>query len=284
MIKKIKFGQKNYPQLLAKIKDPPETLYYQTDWDNSIFKNCLAVVGTRRMSDYGEEMVERLVGPVAQAGITIVSGFMYGIDAQAHQVCLENNGQTIAVLGCGIDLIRPVSHRDLHEKIIENHGLILSELPGEHPPARWTFVRRNRIISGLSQAVLVIEAGKGSGALITAGLARQQKRKVLAVPGPATSGVSWGTAQLIKDGAQLITDPGEILTIFGLSSSPPTQASQPDLNKEQEQIWQMLADRRLSIDELARELQQSAAQVGTKLSLMVLKGLLKEDKQGRYYK
>ncbi|MBU0619139.1 DNA-processing protein DprA [Patescibacteria group bacterium] len=275
---------------MAKIKNPPEILYYHGQWEASIFQHCLAVVGTRKMTDYGEEMVERLVGPVARAGVTIISGFMYGVDAATHQAALNVGGRTIAVLGCGIDLIRPAIHRELHMKIIESNGLIVSELPGKHPPARWTFVKRNRIVAGLSQASLIIEAGEQSGALITAQLTQDQGKPVLALPGPVTSGVSYGTSRLIKNGAQLVTTAKDILAVFKLSCPPgvlPTGGSKHsgniDLPQEEKEIYQLLQDWRLSVDQLARQFQRPAAQMGTTLSLMVLKGLIKEDKQSRYY-
>lgn len=273
-----------YPQSLFQIKNPPENLYFKGLWRPSIFKNCLAVVGSRQMTDYGREMTERLVMPVAQAGITIVSGFMYGIDATAHQACLSASGKTIAVLGCGIDLIRPVAQKELYHKVIDKHGLILSELSGDHPAFRWTFVRRNRIVSGLSQAVLVIEASEKSGALITADLARQQGRQVLALPGPANSKVSVGTAQLIKSGAQMITTAEEILKIYGLSTLPQSHLRGViELDGLEKKIFNLLDIQRRSTDELARELGQPASQIGTSLSLMNLKGILKQDGQGRYY-
>lgn len=274
---------KSYPPLLAKIKKPPQKLYYQGNLDKSIFNNCLAVVGTRKMTDYGEEMVERLVGPAAQAGITIVSGFMYGVDAVAHKVCLENRGRTIAVLGCGIDLVRPVMHKDMHKKILESNGLIVSELEGEHPPFRWTFVRRNRIISGLSKAVLIIEAGEKSGALITADFAKKQGRKVFAVPGPVTSRVSKGTAKLIKEGARLIDSAEEILEEFGKTVSDKAPCKDNLLSKKEKQIVKLLEDGKLSIDEISRHIGQPAGQIGSRLSLMVLKGILKESGRGKYY-
>lgn len=282
MPKVLKLGDKNYPKLLSKIKNPPKKLYYQGELDKNIFKNCLAVVGTRQMTAYGEEMTDKFIGPIARAGITIVSGFMYGIDAQAHKACLENNGRTIAVLGCGIDLIRPAMHKDLHRKILKNNGLILSEYEGEHPSFRWTFVRRNRIISGLSKVVLVIEAGAKSGSLITANLGSEQKRKIMAVPGPVTSSVSRGTAHLIKEGAILVESPEEILKEFGHSSQALSKKPLLNLSRKEKQIIQLLAKQRLSVDEISRDLNMPAAEIGSSLSLMVLKGFLKEDKRGKY--
>ena len=187
-----------------------------------LFNNCLAVVGSRRLTHYGEQAIERIVGEIAmarldsarQAGITIVSGFMYGGDALAHQIAVRVGGRTIAVMPCGIDRISPEDQEELYNDIIENNGMIISEYEGDMTPALWTYPRRNRIVAGLSQAVLVVEAGEKSGSLITANLAKKFGRKIFAVPGPITSSVSKGTNMLIKQGAEMVTDAGDILKYF----------------------------------------------------------------------
>jgi len=281
----LELGGEKYPRLLAEIKNPPKKLYYQGALDKKIFKTCLAVVGTRKMTDYGEEITEKFVSSIARAGVTIVSGFMYGIDAVAHRACLESGGRTIAVLGCGIDLVRPVINRDLRRQILENKGLVVSELPGKHPPFRWTFVRRNRIISGLSKAILVVEAGEKSGALIIAEFARKQKRKVLAIPGPITSAVSKGTGYLIRQGAKLVSTPDDVLLELGISPDSKGKKSNRNriVNKKEEKILALLKEKRLLIDEIARGLDKPVGQVGQLISIMMLKGLVKQDRRERYY-
>ena len=285
MSKTLELSDGNYPQLLSEIKNPPKKLYYQGTLDKKIFKTCLAVVGTRKMTDYGEEITEKFVSPIARAGVTIVSGFMYGIDTVAHRACLESGGRTIAVLGCGIDLVRPVVNQDLHRQILKNKGLIVSELLGKHPPFRWTFVRRNRIISGLSRAILVVEAGEKSGALITAEFAKKQRRKVLAIPGPVTSAVSKGTSCLIKQGAKLVSSPDDVLLELGVSLDNKGKNSNQNriVNEKEQKILALLKEKRLLIDEIARGLDKPVGQVGQLISMMTLKGLIKQDGQGRCY-
>ncbi|MFH1561136.1 MAG: DNA-processing protein DprA [Patescibacteria group bacterium] len=281
----VSLSDKTYPRLLSKIKNPPETLYYLGDWDQKIFENCLAVVGTRKITDYGREMVDRLVLPLASAGVTIVSGFMYGVDASAHWACLDSGGRTIAILGCGIDLIRPTIHRDLHQRILQNKGLVISEYQGDHPSFRWTFVRRNRIVSGISKAVLVVEAGEKSGALITAACALEQKRKVLVVPGPVTSSVSRGNFELLKLGATPVSSAEEILLEMGIScvkSKILTRTKPDNLTIEEQAIFKLLADQRLTIDELARQSAKSSAEIGSCLSMMLMKRLVQE-RGGKYF-
>jgi len=281
--KLLKLNQKNYPPLLSKIEKPPDPLHYLGDLDPKVFKNCLAVVGSRRISDYGKQAVEKLLPEVVEAGVTIVSGFMHGIDEMAHRVCLESGGGTIAVLGCGIDLIRPTVLKDLHEKILESNGLIVSELEGEHPPFRWTFVRRNRIISGLSQATLVVEAGEESGSLVTAQFARKQKRKVLAVPGPIGASGSRGTAGLIRQGATLVSTAQEILQALGIKADDKKKRVFTGLSREEKRVLDFIGEGDLSADEISRGLKVSSAQLGSLLSILLVKGLLKQNSRSCYY-
>ena len=213
----IEIQDKKYPELLKKIKGAPKKLYYKGEWNNDIFENCLAVVGSRRLTSYGRRMTELLVSEIAAQGITIVSGFMYGGDEAAHRATVEVGGRTIAVMPCGIDIIHPEYQEELYNQIIENKGLIISEFEGSFAPALWTYPRRDRIVAGLSQAVLVIEAGLVSGTFITVGHAKSFGRKIFAVPGPLTSEVSRGTAKLIKDGAAVVTEAQDILSFFNIS-------------------------------------------------------------------
>ena len=180
----------------------------------NIFSNCLAVVGSRKLTNYGKQTIERIVGELAMAGITIVSGFMYGADAEAHRATVKVGGRTIAVMPCGIDRISPEDQEELYNDILENNGLIISEYEGDMTPALWTYPRRNRIVAGLSKAVLIIEAGEKSGSLITANLAKKFGRKIFAIPGPITSSVSIGTNRLIKEGAEMVISAKDILKWF----------------------------------------------------------------------
>jgi len=235
----------------------------------------------------------------------------------AHQTAVKVGGRTIAVMPCGIDRISPEDQEDLYNEIIENDGMIISEYEGDMAPALWTYPRRNRIVAGLSKAVLVIEAGEKSGSLITANLAKKFKRKVFAIPGPITSSVSVGTNMLIKEGAEMVLSAQDILRWFRdksltsgsshsdfferftLKGSDASQKESKLLASNSDQKFQdtrfqqkseniekhvleFLERQPLGIDELSRDLGISVSELGVKLSLMEMQGLI-ELKQGKYY-
>jgi DNA processing protein len=194
-----------YPQLLREIFDPPITLYVRGAWSACLDAPCVAVVGSRRSSTYGQNAAMMLARDLAQRGVTIVSGLARGIDAAAHRGALEAGGRTVAVMGTGLDQVYPRDHKKLVEEILAQGGALVSEFPLETPPAPQNFPYRNRVISGLSLGVLVVEASENSGSLITARLALEQGREVFAVPGNITSRNSFGTNYLIKGaGAKLV--------------------------------------------------------------------------------
>lgn len=280
----IDINSAEYPYLLKQIKDPPGKLYYRGNLDMEIFNETLSVVGTRRMTRYGEIITDSLVSAIAGAGVTIVSGFMYGIDALAHNAALKAKGRTIAVMPCGIEKIHPEYQADLHERILSNNGLLVSEYPGDTPPALWTYPRRNRIIAGLSSILLVIEAGVKSGALITAKIAKNYSKKIFAVPGPLTSSVSMGTALLIKQGASILTDVDDLLFEFSKLSTVElyTNIKQQALNRLQKKIVDVLSQEPLGIDEITRLTEISTSDVGADLTILTLKKLLTL-KDGKYY-
>jgi DNA processing protein len=194
-----------YPSLLREIYDPPITLYVKGAWEECLNQPCIAVVGSRRCSTYGQNAALMLGRDLAQRGVTIVSGFARGIDAAAHRGALEGGGRTVAVLGTGIDEAYPRDHKRLAEEILERDGAVVTQFPLGTPPVSENFPYRNRIISGLSLGVVVVEAAENSGSLITARLAIEQNREVFAVPGNITSRNSFGTNYLIKGaGAKLV--------------------------------------------------------------------------------
>ncbi len=283
-MKRIEINNPSYPQLLKQIPFAPKELCYKGSWDNSLFENCLAVVGSRRMTSYGRQITERLVSEIASAGLTIVSGFMYGVDATAHKAALGVGGKTIAVMPCGIDVIHPAHQEKLYNDILENNGLIISEFEGNHPPALWTYPKRNKIVAGLSKAVMVTEAAFKSGSLITAGLALRYRRGLFAAPGPITSSLSEGTLGLIKDGAIMVTSAKEILDYYGIVSPLSSTDSRKFLNlsKLEEAIVTKLQQEPISIDDMSRLLGVGASGMGTTLSLMQLKGMLFEE-DGKYH-
>ena len=264
-----------------------------------IFNNCLAVVGSRKLTNYGKQAIERLVGEIAMNGITIVSGFMYGGDAEAHKTAVKVGGRTIAVMPCGIDRISPEDQEELYNDIIKNNGLIVSEYEGDMAPALWTYPRRNRIVAGLCKAVLVVEAGEKSGSLITASLAKKFGRKIFALPGPITSSVSIGTNALIKEGAEMVTDAKGILKWFGGNKvlslkrnlvgqghyysrhRPSSQLASLQKNIDT-QILDLLGREAVGMDEMSRKLEISVSELSVKLSMMEMQGKIKLE-GGRYY-
>lgn len=277
----VKIDDKNYPELLKEIgKDAPKQLYYKGNFNKDIFKNCLSVVGSRQMTTYGRQVTERIVSEVAAAGVTIVSGFMYGVDAAAHKAALNvANGRTIAVMPCGIDLIHPEYQQDLYDEILKNRGLVISEYEGNFAPTLWTYPRRNRIVAGLSKACLVIEAGEKSGSLITANFAKKFKRKLFVVPGPITSENSKGIMELLKQGATPISSAKDILEYYGLRNSVSKKETEfPDgTNAFEQKIIDLLKRESLEIDVLARTFEMPVSKLGVMLSIMQLRGIIRQD-------
>ena len=275
-----------YPELLRQILDPPAHLYYKGEWDENLFRNCLAVVGSRHMTSYGRRATEQIVAEVAGTGVTIVSGFMYGIDATAHKAALSANGKTIAVMPCGIERIHPEYQKDLYEEIVTSGGLVVSEWDGDAMPLLWTYPKRNRIVAGLAKATLVVEAGLESGSLITAEFAKKFGRKVFAVPGPITSEVSKGTAKLLQEGASLVQSASDILAFYemkpGLTHIGSNSKGELEANPLEKKILETLQRESLEVDLLARTLEVSVSELGQFLSLMELQGSISQE-GGKYY-
>ncbi|NQT28349.1 MAG: DNA-protecting protein DprA, partial [Candidatus Omnitrophica bacterium] len=244
MSNNITIDDTRYPRLLKEIDSPPKRLFYKGDWDSSVFENCLAVVGSRRMTTYGRLITNKLVSEIARAGVTIVSGFMFGIDAASHKAAIDVGGRTIAVMPCGIDMIHPGHQEDLYNEILEHKGLIISEFASTHPPGLWTYPKRNKIVAGLSKATMVVEAGQKSGSLITAGLTKKYKRKLFAVPGPLTSVLSKGTVQLIKEGAEIVTGAEDVLAGYDVATFSFSRGSAKslELNRLEQSIIKKLQE------------------------------------------
>lgn len=284
----ITIGDEKYPKLLKEIgKEAPKKLYYKGDWTSDIFENCLAVVGSRHLTSYGRKITEQFVTEIAVMGITIVSGFMYGGDEAAHSSAVRVGERTIAVMPCGIDLIHPEYQEELYNEILENKGLIISEFEGKFLPANWTYARRNRIVAGLSKAILIVEAGLNSGSLITAGYAKKYDRKIFAVPGQITSELSKVTTKLLKEGALLATSAQDILKYYNISlvnlrNVGSYVKSNLVLSKDEQEIIEQLKREPMEVDVLARTLGVSVVKIGTTLSLMQLKGFINQE-SGKYY-
>lgn len=284
-IKKVVIGDKNYPAILSKIKKPPKQLFYRGELSGSFFKRSLAIVGSRRMTRYGSEVVERFVPALTAGGVTIISGFMYGVDTAAHTCTVENGGVTVAVLGNGINICYPPENEKLYIKILEKGGVVMSEYDPDQKAQLWMYSQRNRIVAGLaSLGVLVVEAGDGSGSLITANLARQMGKRVFAVPGPITSSVSAGTNNLIKEGvAKIVTMPSDILGNLKTNNlNLKTTVQNLKLDNLETQIIELLRREALTVDELAVKLGQNVVDLSAKLSLMDLTGKVSES-GGKFY-
>ena len=275
----LEISDKNFPQNLKTITPKVTRLFYKGNLHKKLFQKSLAVVGSRKMTSYGQRVIESLIPPLVNAGVTIISGFMYGVDQEAHRITLENDGETIAVLGWGIDW--PVENADnnLYSEI-EKKGLILSEYPKKTSPQLWMFPRRNRIMAGLSQAVLVIEAALNSGSLITASFAQKYKKRIFAVPGPVTSAISLGTNNLIKSGlAKMAVSAEDILSEMNWSGKEKRVKNETD---NRDLLLQLLSNEPLTVDEIALSLNSSVEKVSVKLSLLQLKSQI-EEKNGKYY-
>lgn len=268
----------DYPQLLKEIPSAPFVLYKKGDLDlNSA--PLISVVGSRKFTTYGHQAATSLVKDLVQAGLIIVSGLALGIDGIAHRAALFSGGKTIAVLGNSLDEknIAPRSNMDLAREIIEN-GALLSDYPVETPAAEFTFPARNRLIAGLSLGTLIIEAGEKSGSLITANLALEFNREVLAVPGSIFSSQSIGTNQLLKKGAKLVMGVKDILEELNLEESLGQKNILPKVpgSKEEEILLKILSNEPVHIDNLARISKLGTVSVSTALSMMEIKGWVKD--------
>src|SRR6266478_5571297 len=229
-----------YPALLRETYDPPVVLYVKGAWAESLDGPCVAIVGSRRCSTYGQNAALMLARELAQRGVTIISGLARGIDAAAHRGALEAGGRTVGVMGTGLDEVYPRDHKKLVDEILKNKGALVTQFPLGTPPVSENFPYRNRVISGLSLGVVVIEAAENSGSLITARLAMEKNREVFAVPGNITSRNSFGTNYLIKGaGAKLVQQWQDVVSEF-----PPELAAEllpPPSRKKQQNLVQQLA-------------------------------------------
>jgi DNA processing protein len=285
-IKTIHIDNEIYPKLLKEIKDAPEVLYYigRLPQEN---ENCFAIVGTRRYSSYGKQIALEISGGLADAGLTIVSGLAPGIDAFSHQAALERKGRAIAVLGTGLDekSIYPKENIKLAQKIVETGGCLISEYPPGTAGAYFTFPQRNRIISGLCLGTLVVEAQpplpnfgvgtnkkSGSGAILTALHAFEQKRKIFAVPGPIHSSGSKGCHYLIKKGAKLVETANDILRELNLCQLSARTVLVEGENREENLILECLKEESLYIDKIIERTKLPAAAVASSLAILEIKG------------
>ena len=265
-----------YPSLLREIHDPPALLYLRGKLPD---KDCFAVVGSRRATAAGLQLTWEISSTLAKHNICIVSGLARGVDSSAHQGALDGGGSTIAVLGCGIDRIYPPENRRLFQQILENNAII-SEYPPGTPPLAGHFPGRNRIISGLSRGVLIVEAAEGSGSLITGDFALEQGRDLFAIPGAVQSPNSKGTNRLRKEGAQLVTEPTDILDNLWPNQPSRQQKSAADnfadqLDGNSLNIYQQLTHEPLHIDEIGQKCGLTPMEVSATLLDLELRGGVK---------
>lgn len=278
----ITYTDPSYPKPLKELHSPPMLLYAKGR-DLPVNQTFIAVVGSRNATHYGKKAAEKIGFGLARRGVGVVSGMAKGIDSAAHKGCLRGKGFTIAVIGTGIDQVYPATNQKLSEQIVEN-GTVISEFPMGSPPEPRNFPIRNRIISGLSRGVAVVEATRKSGSLITASLALEQGRDVFAVPGSIESFKSTGTHFLIKQGAGLIENSDDILEDLGLGYRPVQQKcdfggmsdTMPELNDSEQKIFSMLGDYPIHIDEIARQGGMDAGEVSSVLMELELRGLIRQ--------
>ena len=271
----IENGDSLFPHKLEEllVKPPIKKLWYRGKLDESIFDKCAAVVGSRRVSRYGRQAVEEIVPRLVDAGYTIVSGLMYGVDQLAHKTCVESRGRGIAVVGYGITNVNEEGADKLGDKLIEGGGLVLSEYEGEQVSQRWMFPQRNRIVVALAEIVIIVEAGSQSGSLGTAKLAREYGKKIYALPGPIFSPTSEGTNELIASREATALTLAELTRLTGLRGAKEMEIK-ITMNAGEREIYESL---RIvgpqSTNELGRNLSVPARDVLTLLTQMEMKSL-----------
>ena len=275
----------SYPQLLKEISSTP--VFFVQGSLVKTYDYGVAIVGSRRASAYGKEFAFRLARQLSDLGVTVVSGVARGIDSAAHSGALQGAGGTIGVLGCGLDVIYPPENRQLYAEISRN-GSLISEYALGAPPLPFNFPARNRIISGLSQGVVIVEASERSGALITADFALDQGRDVMVVPGNIRSSVSQGCHKLIKQGAYLIDSVDDVLDILDIKHkigrTPGNAKDKPklDISSEEQIILDYLGWEPKQVDQIVQAVDLNVSRVSTLLTILELKGIVKQDFGSNY--
>lgn len=275
-IKILTWEDEMYPQRLKEIDQPPPVLYIRGSYlPDDLF--AVAIVGTRRVTAYGRQITEELAVYLASNGITVVSGLARGVDAIAHQTALKAGGRTIGVLGSGVDKIYPPEHRGLAEKMTESGAIVSDYAPGT-PPDASNFPPRNRIISGLSLAVVVIEAGETSGALITAEFAAEQGREVFAVPGSILAPQSKGTNKLIQNGALPLLSVNDLMQALNLTRMGEHKAARKVIPSDETEarLMAVLSEEPLHVDAIRNQTELPIEKVSATLALMELKGMVRQ--------
>lgn len=272
------YDEPDYPENLLQIFDPPPVIFIRGSV-KSLDKLAVAVVGSRKPSPYGLLVAEKFAKDLAVLGITVISGMARGIDTAGHKGALAGGGRTVAVLGCGLDVVYPRENKKLMDRIVDS-GAVISEYPLGTPPEPWHFPARNRIISGLSLGTIVVEAAEKSGALITADFALEQGRDVMAVPGNIVSPLSRGPHRLIKQGARLVEGAGDIIDEMGLERLFPTRkenaGGKVKMSVEEEALYNLLSLEPVSLDELIDRTGFPPQKVLAALMYLEIKGLTRK--------
>lgn len=276
----------DYPKHLKEISDPPIALFGKGDRNSINFNRdlCIGIVGTRRPTPYGKHMAEELGRMCAANGIVVISGMATGIDTISHEAAIDTDGRTAAIQGTGIDMIYPSENKMLYERILKHYGVILSEYPIGHGIARGQFVLRNRIIVGLSKAILVVEGGVHSGSLITARYAAENGRDVYALPGPITSDMSQGPHMLLREGARLLTGAEDLMNELGMTSSVKSKPKMKplDLVGSEKSIYELLSVAKYHVDEIGKKMSLPITDILPLLSLLEVRGIIAKGEDGRF--
>ena len=277
----IRRGEAGYPSRLARVPDAPPELRIRGELGAPQAR--VAIVGARLADPYGLELARELARDLARSGVSVVSGGAQGIDAAAHEGALAAGGHTVAVFGCGLDVTYPAGHEELFERIVASGGALVSEWEDGREATRWTFPRRNRIVAGMSDAVVVVRAGKKSGALLTAELARAAGTPLFAVPGDVTHPLSAGPIALLRAGAHLVASAADVLGELGLAGQLEFPAeAMPDLAGPEKAMYAALGGAPRHADELARETGLGAGPALAALLELELSGLC-EQRPGHYF-
>ncbi|MCD6588837.1 MAG: DNA-processing protein DprA [Candidatus Fermentibacteraceae bacterium] len=266
-IRAVFYSGEGYPEQLLDIPDPPAVLFYRGKFPPSELFPAIAVIGSRRCSLYGRKTARKISLELSRSGVCVVSGLARGIDGEAHRGALDGGSPTAAVMGGGLDMMYPPEHGSLAERVAE-HGCLISEYPPGVKPARYTFPERNRIISGLSKAVVVVEAGERSGTMITVATALDQGRDVFAVPGDITRSSTRGSNRLLRDGAGIVLSPEELVEELGFNSPVVYAAPVSD------PVLASLAGKHITAQQLSLDLKQDTSTINSRLLELELQGLV----------
>ena len=277
---KIEREEEGFPEKLRAVKPSVKQVWYRGASSTNIFEKCCAVVGSRKMSRYGKQVLAEIIPKLCSAGYTIVSGLMYGVDQEAHKLTLECGGKAIAVLAYGLSARSEEGASKLADKIVESGGVVISEYPEEMTPKRWMFLQRNRIVVGLSDIVIVGEAGEKSGSLHTATLAKKQKKNLYAVPGSIFSPTSVGTNNLIASGVAKAMTTHELNQLSNFAKSGQIIDIYSQKLSENERVITTLLkiEGPMGVNEIARSLGENVGEVLGRLMTIEMKGAIVEER------